>query len=374
MSDGQLTADTLDFPMADLFSGAGGLTLGLSWADFRPVFAFDADRYACETYRRNIGDHIVEASAADVTPELICARAGLQPGDFALVCGGPPCQGFSVQRRGQPEDPRNDLVLTFGRLAVALAPTAILMENVPGLLGSRGRRVLLRLLRIFEEHGYGHKARVLNAADYGVPQYRLRAFVVAWRLDRLPWFVFPEPAYTADTWRSVREGIGDLPEPPEDCTEHPSFANHTRVRISKINQERIHHVPPGGGRSDLPEHLQLPCHRNANGHRHLDVFGRMAWDRPSPTITALFDNFTRGRFAHPEQDRSITGREGARLQSFPDSFRFYGPKKDVARQIGNAVPPILALAVGQALVRALQRQHTYVAADSQLQLTLSLSD
>ena len=122
------------------------------------------------------------------------------------------------------------------------------------------------------------------------------------------------------------------------------------MRISDLNRQRIGHVPPGGGRLDIPEELQLPCHRNAGAHRHLDVFGRMEWDRPGPTITALFDSFSRGRFAHPERDRAITGREGARLQSFPDDFVFEGAKKQVARQIGNAVPPLLAQALGRALL------------------------
>jgi DNA (cytosine-5)-methyltransferase 1 len=112
-------------------------------------------------------------------------------------------------------------------------------------------------------------------------------------------------------------------------------------------------VPAGGGRLDIPEELQLPCHRNAGAHRHLDVFGRMEWDKPAPTITAVFDNFSRGRFAHPVDDRVITGREGARLQSFPDSFRFLGTKKRVARQIGNAVPPLLAQAIGRSVLEAL---------------------
>ncbi len=156
-------------------------------------------------------------------------------------------------------------------------------------------------------------------------------------------------------WHALDEGAS------EDCpaehldSEHPLYANHVRVRISELNIKRIAHVPPGGGRADLPTDLQLRCHLNANRHRHLDVFGRIWWDRPGPTVTAMFDNFTRGRFAHPEHDRSITAREGARLQSFPDTFRFYGPKKDVARQIGNAVPPLLAKAVGGALMSVLKR-------------------
>ena len=148
-----------------------------------------------------------------------------------------------------------------------------------------------------------------------------------------------------------RDALAGLPPPLADFTEHPQYHNHLRVKMSERNIERIRFVPEGGGRLDIPEELQLNCHRGA-AHRHLDVFGRMRWDEPGPTITAMFDNFTRGRFAHPSEDRSITGREGARLQSFPDWFKFKGPKKDVARQIGNAVPPQLAEALGRELIHA----------------------
>ena len=187
-----------------------------------------------------------------------------------------------------------------------------------------------------------------------MPQHRLRAFLVAWRKDRLPLFEFPKPTHDANTWLTVRSAIGDLPEPPNDFKEHPAYPNHTRVRISQLNELRISHVPEGGGRKDIPVELQLDCHKNDNGHRHLDVYGRMSWSNPSPTITAMFDNFTRGCFAHPSSDRSITGREGARLQSFPDDFRFLGGKKDVARQIGNAVPPRLARHLGEAILAAVE--------------------
>jgi DNA (cytosine-5)-methyltransferase 1 len=357
--------------MTDLFSGAGGLSLGLKEAGFTPVFAFDSDRYACETYRRNLGEHIHQVDALSFRANFIREVTGLVPGEATLVCGGPPCQGFSIQRRGERTDPRNDLVVIFARLATELAPAVILMENVPGLVGKRGTEHLQSVTKIFEAGGYKYSSAVLDAADYGVPQHRNRAFVVAWHPDRVKYFAFPETTHSDGMWRTVRDAIGDLPEPPEDYTEHPDFANHTRVRVSPLNEQRIAHVPAGGGRADIPTHLQLPCHRNDNGHRHLDVYGRLSWDKPSSTITAMFDNFTRGRFAHPERDRSITAREGARLQSFPDMFRFYGPKKDVARQIGNAVPPLLARRVGEAIIAALEQRSVEQAETQQMKLPLN---
>lgn len=337
----------------DLFCGAGGLSLGLKSAGFVPVYACDRDALSCDTYRTNIGNHVF---CEEVTLELaktLCNRSGLHAGELALVAGGPPCQGFSLQRRGSRQDPRNGLVVTYTHVALALRPRFILIENVPGLLGVRGKAELEETQILLDREGYDSKTALLNAADFGVPQIRRRAFVVAWDRAHTREFSFPTPRLTPAEWRTVRNAIEELPEPPSDFTEHPSYANHRRVRMSERNIERIRYVPEGGGREDIPRRLQLPCHLEDNGHRHLDVYGRMEFDKPSPTITAMFDNFTRGRFAHPIEDRSITAREGARLQSFPDSFRFIGPKKEVARQIGNAVPPQLAEAIGLALRESL---------------------
>jgi DNA (cytosine-5)-methyltransferase 1 len=359
---------------ADFFCGAGGLSLGLQWAGFQPAFAFDSDPYACQTYRHNLGEHLLRANATTLSVDEIYSSSGLGPGSFTLVCGGPPCQGFSIQRRGQRQDIRNDLVIDFARLAVELHPPIILIENVPQLLGRRGRAYLREVIAYFEGAGYQCDAQVLDAADFGVSQHRLRAFVVARRPDQTSPFVFPRATHDRANRRTVRDAIANLPEPPLDYSEAPGYPNHTRVRITPLNELRIAHVPPGGGRADLPVELQLPCHKNDNGHRHLDVYGRMEWDKPAPTITAMFDSFTRGRFAHPEQNRPITGREGARLQSFPDTFRFYGPKKDVARQIGNAVPPLLACAIGEALRASLDQEARREDSIRQLSLPLSIDE
>lgn len=336
----------------DLFCGAGGLSLGLREAGIRPVFAADFDAHSCATYRANLGDHVrqLDLSKTSVNEFISMVRDSTERVD--IVAGGPPCQGFSVQRRGQPLDARNELVKRFGQYALALSPKAILMENVPTILGARGRAFIDFITEAWEQEYVLHKA-ILDAVSYGVPQFRRRAFVVAVRKDLNAQFSFPEPTRLPEQYVTVREAIADLPSPPEDFNEHPDHHNHRRVAISARNLERISYVPEGGGRLDVPSKLQLPCHKASNGHRHLDVFGRLWWDRPAGTLTAMFDNFTRGRFAHPEENRNITSREGARLQSFPDSFRFLGPKKDVAKQIGNAVPPRLGQAVGEALVQAL---------------------
>ena len=254
-----------------------------------------------------------------------------------------------MQRRHPHGDERNLLVAKFLELILETAPRSFVMENVPAVTSKRGRHLVDRLVAETEGEGYDVHVATLNAIDFGLSQQRRRAFVVGIRSAEEP-FDWPEP--TVDRWRTVRDAIGDLPSPPSDGSPHPTVPNHYReARLSPTNIERIRHVPEGGGREHLPPHLQLACHRN--GHRHLDTYGRLAWEEPSGTITARFDSFTRGRFGHPTEDRSVTLREGARLQGFPDDFVFLGTREDGARLVGNAVPPPLGAAVAREIRRAL---------------------
>jgi DNA (cytosine-5)-methyltransferase 1 len=331
----------------DCFAGAGGLSLGITESGFESIFAFDAEPVACQTLRHNLGGVVEAARIEDLDPERIEVRFGKPD----LVIGGPPCQGFSTQRRGAPTDPRNDLVNLYWAFALSFEPKVIVMENVPGVLGTRGTHQMDAVREMALESGYQIGSAVVDVTAIGVPQRRRRAIVVAWNPEFSKPFDFS--CFISDRQpMTVRDAIGDIPPPHDDFTEHPTFANHIRVRMSERNLERIAHVPPGGGRLDIPEGLRLACHKGGT-HRHLDVYGRLAWDEPAGTITAMFDNFTRGRFAHPTEDRNITSREGARLQSFPDWYEFSGAKKEVARQIGNAVPPLLGRVIGEEVARQL---------------------
>jgi DNA (cytosine-5)-methyltransferase 1 len=340
----------------DLFCGAGGLSIGLTDAGFSIIAALDNDPVAIQSYRDNIGPHVHFAAIEDVSASDLLSSAGIEPGECTLLAGGPPCQGFSLQRRGHRDDARNGLVRHFIRMVEDIQPQFFLMENVEGLLSKHGKPYLREFSLRASRLDYFLHLQLLNAADYGVPQRRRRAFLIGERTrDFAPKFKFPN-ATTPLKARTVRDAIGDLPSPPRDGSCHPHYQNHFReARLAAINIERIRHVPPGGGREHLPAHLQLDCHRNNLGHRHKDVYGRLAWDEPSVTLTARFDSFTRGRFAHPEEDRSLTIREGARIQTFPDSFVFAGNREDQARQVGNAVPPQLGERLGQAISAALVR-------------------
>lgn len=338
----------------DLFSGAGGLSLGLTRAGFQVVAAVDSWEPAVASYRQNFAHPAIRADAAGLTKEQLLEDAGLAPDSLDLVVGGPPCQGFSIQRIGPDLDDRNALVLEFARLVGELAPRAFLMENVTGLVGRRGRGLLERFVESMEAHGYTVDRTTVDAADFGVPQHRRRVFVYGWRSDEKP-LLLPNQV---DGWPAptVAETIGDLPSPPESSTD-AADPLHVASRMSDLNRSRLALIPPGGGFEDLPPDLRVACHRDGAakiGHRN--VYGRLDPDQPAVTITARFDSFTRGKFAHPYEDRNITLREGARLQTFPDDFRFVGNREEIAALIGNAVPPLLAERLGLELRRQLEGQ------------------
>ena len=339
----------------DGFSGAGGLSLGLVMAGFEILYAFDNDPVSIETHKRNKKYFKHRSAVCDINilnGNLLLKEIGLKKGELFLLTGGPPCQGFSVQRIGADADDRNNLVLEYARLITEIKPKFFLMENVPGLAGRRGKTILDSFLSKVWSTGYYPYMKVLNAEDYGVPQRRKRIFVVGIRNDLFHGvFSFPRPASINGSRVTVAEVIGGLPEPPSDGSDHPSIAHHRRDRLNALNLARIGALKPGQGMEFLPDELLADCHKiGADKIGHRNVYGRMAWDDVAPTITARFDSFTRGKFGHPEQDRSITLREGALLQTFTMDFIFSGNKVEIARQIGNAVPPKLAEAVGKMIL------------------------
>jgi DNA (cytosine-5)-methyltransferase 1 len=335
----------------DLFSGAGGLSLGLTHAGYKIVAAFDKWQLAVDTYTKNF-DHAADCiDASQLQAGDLLDYCGLQRGELDLLAGGPPCQGFSIQRIGNDSDDRNQLVLDFARLVDGTQPRAFLMENVTGLLGQRGRWVLDEYLTKVHKAGYETKIARINAADYGVPQNRRRVLILGWRRGE-PSLDVPEPAPGPPV--TVWGAIGDLPSAAPPGTTRASDPMHVESKLSELNRRRLELIPPGGGFEDLPLDLRVPCHRiGAATIGHRGVYGRLHPDQPAGTITARFDSFTRGRFAHPYENRNITLREGARLQSFPDEFVFLGNREEAAALVGNAVCPRLAEAVATAIARKL---------------------
>ncbi|MGI9059528.1 MAG: DNA cytosine methyltransferase [Ktedonobacteraceae bacterium] len=345
----------MTYTCIDSFSGAGGLSLGLLKAGYHILLSFDNDTKCIQTQRSNPKYFQHEAYLANIDSMLngvLLEKVGLRRGDLFILVGGPPCQGFSVQRIGVDEDIRNNLVPKFIELVEELLPRYFLMENVPGIMGKRGKILFKESLDRAVKAGYWLHQRTLDAQDYGVPQRRKRVFIIGERNDgSFPSFWFPPVTTPVGQRVTVQHIIGHLPPPPGDGSDHLDILHHRSDKLSEMNKRRLLALQPGQGRDLLPEELLADCHRVSSsriGHRN--VYGRMAWNDVAPTITAKFDSFTRGQFGHPEQVRSISLREGALLQTFPIDFVFSGNKVDIARQIGNAVPPLLAEVLGKQIL------------------------
>jgi DNA (cytosine-5)-methyltransferase 1 len=333
----------------DLFCGAGGLSLGLRQAGFDVLGAVEISELAARTYRLNHRSTTLwQQNIRSLSPQTVMTTLGLEAGDLDLLAACPPCQGFSsmrtLRRTTSVDDKRNSLVAQFGRYAEALRPKALMLENVPALASDPR---LERLLRRLRSMGYQITSGVLDAADYGVPQRR-RRFVMIALLGHSVSFATPK----ART-RTVRDAIGALP-PPRISTD--PLHTHGEKR-SPVVQRRIAAIPlDGGSLSDAGDEHTLDCRRRLTGFT--DVYGRMAWDRPAPTITGGCVNPSKGRFLHPWHDRAITLREAALLQTFPKSYRFPldGGKFPIADLIGNALPPKFVAAHARQLARALRAE------------------
>jgi DNA (cytosine-5)-methyltransferase 1 len=352
----------MTYTCIDGFSGAGGLRLGLERSGYEVLLSFDNDPLCIETQNRN-GMYFERPAVLAGIDEMLDGRAlrmtGLIPGELFLLAGGPPCQGFSVQRMGEDTDERNDLVLKYVSLIDELRPRWFLMENVPGIAGKRGRELLKRAIDKATDIGYFVHRGTLDAQDYGVPQRRRRIILIGERNDHgLSHFSFPNPLTPIGHRIHVREVIEHLPEPPDNGSDHPEHPHHRRDRLSELNKRRLRALLPGQGRSHLPDDLLSNCHRrSADAIGHRNVYGRMSWDDVAPTITAKFDSFSRGMFGHPEQTRTISLREGALLQTFPSDFIFAGSKIEIARQIGNAIPPRFGEVLGAQIIKCHATEH-----------------
>lgn len=322
-------------PLAiDLYSGCGGLTLGLKQAGFEVIGAVEINSLAVETYKANHPNTVVwKEDIRKLAVRRVMEGLRIEKRELDLLAGCPPCQGFSTMRTlnggRKINEPQNDLVFEFLRFVRVLKPKAVMLENVPGLAVDWRIHVFRQKL---ERLGYLCHDGVLNAADYGVPQRRRRMILLGGGEGHI------EPAKAQSEKVTVRDAIGSLP-PPGDSGDPlhdlpESRAQHVLDLIKRIPKN-------GGSRSDINETHRLACHRKCNGF--WDVYGRMAWDDVAPTITSGCVNPSKGRFLHPEQDRAITLREAALLQSFPPGYRFSlgRGKFAAAEMIGNALPPEL---------------------------------
>jgi DNA (cytosine-5)-methyltransferase 1 len=342
------------YKLIDLFSGCGGMTLGFTdprySGGFESVFAIDHNKAAVASYALNFGPHIV---CGDIETWIGRERA-IPKAD--IVIGGPPCQGFSLLNKRRIGDARRALWQPYMDIVEMCGASVFVIENVQGLLGSLEHKAIANRA---EALGFRTIGKLLNAADYGTPQTRIRAFILGWKKKFSSPISFPpEKTHAQDcdliglsSWRTVRDAIADLPAPQgtEVRNAPPPLNLHFGRTPTDKSLERYKAVPPGGNRFDLQKNapeLTPDCWmRKTSGGT--DLFGRLWWDRPSVTIRTEFFKPEKGRYLHPEQHRPITHREAARLMGFPDDFRFSGTKIEIAKQIGNAAPPPLAGAVAR---------------------------
>jgi DNA (cytosine-5)-methyltransferase 1 len=397
----------------DLFCGAGGLSEGFRQAGYQIGAGLDNDTEALATLTHNHPETApVSADVREVSGRDLLDVSGFAEAD--VLIGGPSCQGFSTQgRRGRwasEEDPRNLLYREFARLAGDLNPEWIVMENVTGLLWFDKGAFARKIFAEFERKGYRLEHRVLLAADYGVPQLRRRLIIIGTRTDKP--ILWPEQTHMGavrrdaiDLWetkrlahfphlhrhRSLWSAISDLPAIPsgggspiaaytrtadsdyQNAMREGSDAlfNHEAPTLPEVHYDLIKHVREGQTWREIPVEELPPRFAKIRRTDGTNLFARPHRNRPSYTIITQFGNVTTGAYTHPTQDRAFSAREGARIQSFPDRFRFLGPLTSQYRQIGNAVPPMLANAVARSVLTSMSAPHIDSVEPDQLELKMA---
>lgn len=357
----------MKYKAIDLFCGAGGLSLGLKKSGFNVCLGIDIDEAALKTYKKNIKrTKILNKDIRQVDGKEIVKLAGIEKHGHFLLAGCPPCQGFSNLGKREVDNVQNELVYEYVRLIFELEPSFILMENVPGMSKGIGKEIFAKVVDMLERE-YVVQHDTLNAADYGVPQTRKRLVLHGIRKDvysRLlarqsvdELTMLPKATHSKEKktglkrWRTVGETIMDLPilQAGENCGEK-GINNHVARKLSDVNQERLADIRKNGGdRKKASEALRLECHKKENVS-YTDTYGVISVNKPAPTITSGCTIISKGRYGHPTQNRGLSVREAARLQSFDDDFVFVGNIGEMSLQIGNAVPPKLAQASARAIL------------------------
>lgn len=365
----------MNFTCVDLFAGAGGLSEGLRQSGFSILAANDFDNHAAITYKHNHPESIFfDGPIQEIDASDILNKTGLKRGELFCLAGGPPCQAFSVynHQRGM-HDERSGLFREYIRIVEGLYPKWIVMENVTGMSSVEGGLAIKEIIDSLSELGYHVESKTLKAEEYGVPQERRRIIFIGNRLG-LP-VRFPEPKYDGDTkpFVNVEQAIMDLPaigvnhglevmqytsEPSCDYQKYmrdgaEEVLNHISPNLTEINLKRLSHIKQGGSWRDIPVDLLPAGMKKAKRSDHTKRYGRLSLEGLSSTILTKCDPHW-GAYFHPTQDRVISVREAARFQSFPDRFRFLGPKAEQYKQVGNAVPPLLAKAVGEEIIRVMK--------------------
>lgn len=345
----------------DLFCGAGGVTRGLLDANIDVVAGFDIDLNLKKVYEENnirtngnkvqyYNKKVEELTRSDIYKLVGSKSERKKKNEKFLLAGCAPCQPFSLKNKNRHDksDHRRTLITYFADLVKKTKPDYVFMENVAGLEKLEPGN-LKYFTDILDKEGFYWKTAIKNAVNYGVPQNRKRFVLLASKEKEIK---IPNGKYdgVSQSYKTVGQTIQHLPQ-LRVGSESKKIPNHKCANLSDLNRIRIKSTPKNGGsRTDWNRKLWLKCHLNDDGtpkNVHKDVYGRMSWDKPAPTLTTKFNSITTGRYGHPTQNRAISLKEGALLQSFPDDYIFYGSMQDIAKQIGNAVPPKMAEEFGR---------------------------
>ncbi|MCU0545687.1 MAG: DNA cytosine methyltransferase [Oscillatoriaceae cyanobacterium Prado104] len=347
----------------DLFCGIGGLTLGFQRAGIQSIGGIDCCQNATQTFEHNLSP--LRCFLSDITQTTVSEIEEffqISASEIDIITGGPPCQGFSTVGKREITDPRNSLWRNFSNLVAEIRPAYVIIENVEGMLVMQGGKVRDSVIASFADIGYHMKCRLLKAADCGVPQLRKRAFFIGWLVGLLP----PEfPVPSSNYYVTVADAISDLPplNAGEICKSYHSapqtayqiarrknaniLLHHEAANHSQKLVEMLKYIPNGGNRKSIPDRLQP-----ASGFHN--SYARLASNKPAIAVTSNMRKPSSARATHPTQHRGLTVREGLRLQSFDDDFEVIGSRTSQYIQVGNAVPPLLGLAVGKEVVKAYQ--------------------
>ena len=353
----------MNIKVFDFFSGCGGASRGFQDAGMDIVFALDNDTDAHRTFKANFPLVQFEyTDIGDMSVDRVRSLVDAERPNPVLFCGCAPCQPFTKQNtllRDHDKDDRLPLLSHFAKFIESCMPDVVFVENVPGLQKFSDREQPFGgFLQSLNTAGYQFDHEPVSLMKYGVPQSRRRLVLLASRHG--PIALPPKtngPGTGNPAYETVKDWIGDLP-PIAAGEEHESVPNHRAATLSERNLERIRATPEGGGHRTWPEALRLDCHKEFNGYS--DVYGRMSWDAPASGLTTRCTSYSNGRFGHPEQDRAISIREAACLQTFPSDFTFSGSLRSTSRQIGNAVPVRLAKIVGRHVIQHLKEARVLV--------------
>lgn len=343
-----------NFAVVDLFCGVGGLTNGFAKAKFNVLAGIDVDASCKYAYEKNNFSSFIHADLTELSPNEI---AILYPDNSVKILAGcAPCQAFSTYQQGNTKNDKWKLLYSFGKIIDSIQPDVVSMENVPNLLKYNQGKVFKDFIQILQDNYYSIFYQIVDAKDYGVPQRRKRLILLASKFGEISLI---KKTHTGKRAKTVKQAIGHLPE-IEDGESYQKDKLHRARKLSDMNLRRIRATKQGGSWKEWDDELVLSCHKKESGKSYGSVYGRMRWDNVSPTLTTQCTGYGNGRFGHPEQDRAISLREAAILQSFPKKYHFIDPKKDfnpsiIEAHIGNAVPPRLGYIIAKSIKNHLQQ-------------------